>query len=76
MFDKLLIPTIVPCRVASFLDGMDEASRENLEKALALPAPRVPHRRIAREILSEAGEKIDPETIAAHRNGTCRCSKR
>ena len=82
MFDSLLIPTIAPCRMATFLDDLDEASRRNLTEALAMPREQIPHKRIAREILAETsgpdkpGVKIDPETIAAHRNGTCRCSSK
>lgn len=76
MFAALLIPTIVHCRISAFLEGLDDASRKNLESAMSLPRTRVTHRRIASEIFDETAERIDPETIAAHRNGACRCSKR
>jgi hypothetical protein len=81
MFESLLVPKIEPCRMATFLEALDEGSRKNLETALSMPRQQVPHKRIARDIFLETstdtapGEKIDPETIAAHRNGTCRCSK-
>lgn len=75
LFEALLVPKIEPCRMATFLEALDEGSRKNLEDALALPRPQVPHKRIAREIFEETGESVDPETIAAHRNGTCRCSR-
>jgi len=75
MFESLLVPKIEPCRMATFLDALDEGSRKNLVAALSMPRPQVPHKRIAREIFDATGESVDPETIAAHRNGTCRCSK-
>jgi len=76
MFDSLLIPAITPCRIASFLEDLDEGSRKNLVAAMALPREQVPHKKIAREIFAEMSVKVDPETIAAHRNGTCRCSSK
>lgn len=73
MFETLTIPTITPCRVATFLEALDDSSRKNLVDALEMSNSEISHRRIAREIFEQADERMDPETIASHRNGTCRC---
>jgi len=75
VFESTIVPTITPCSLGRFIAELDEDSRVNLAKALAMNNLDVSHRRISRDIREEANVTIDPETIAAHRNGNCRCSK-
>jgi len=77
MFEELLVPSIAPCSVGAFLKSLDDDSRANLIRAMALPNTDISHNRIALEIRAktEGKTRISPETVSAHRNGVCRCSK-
>lgn len=58
-----------PCPVGRLLDSMDKETAEALEKALAGRAAT----RVIHSELINAGIHIGRDTVAAHRNGWCRC---
>lgn len=61
--------SIRPCPVGKLLNDFDKETSEALQKALdGRVATRVIHTE-----LTNAGIKIGRDTIAAHRNGWCRC---
>ena len=58
-----------PCPVGKLLIEMDKETADALEKALnGRAATRVIHSE-----LTNAGIQIGRDTVAAHRNGWCRC---
>lgn len=75
MFESLTIPSIAPCPLGSLLEELDDASAKNLRIALDLPRSELSHNKIALNIRAEANRPISAETVAAHRNKACRCSK-
>ena len=58
-----------PCPVGRLLTEFDTDTANALQKALDGRAPT----RVIHTELSSAGIKIGRDTIAAHRNGWCRC---
>jgi hypothetical protein len=58
-----------PCPVGKLLTEFDVDTANALQKALDGRAPT----RVIHTELSNAGIKIGRDTIAAHRNGWCRC---
>lgn len=74
VFDRLLVPSIVPCPIGKLLTETDPESATNLRNALALPFTELPNAEIRRAILDEAKITTSVETISAHRKGVCRCT--
>jgi hypothetical protein len=74
VFDRLLVPSIVPCPIGKLLTETDPESATNLRNALALPFADLPNAEIRRAILDEAKITTSVETISAHRKGVCRCT--
>jgi hypothetical protein len=58
-----------PCPVGKLMTEFDKETAGALEKALNGRAPT----RVIHTELTNAGIKIGRDTIAAHRNGWCRC---
>ena len=74
MYDRLLVPSSVPCPIGKLLAESDPESATNLRTALALPFRDLPNVKIRHAIFDEAKVKTSVETISAHRKGECRCT--
>jgi hypothetical protein len=75
VFDRLLVPSIVPCPIGKLLAESDPESATNLRTALSLPFRELPNIKIRNAIFDEAKVSVSVDTISAHRKGDCRCTK-
>lgn len=62
----------IRCSVGRFLDGLDIADREQLERLMARPAGALSTRVLHAE-LKGAGVAISRDTLGLHRQGRCTC---
>lgn len=74
MFEAAPVKSIAPCSLGAWMNGLNDTDRSNLQAWL--DAEWVTHADLIRQITVEANKAFSKETMSAHRNGRCRCSKR
>lgn len=76
-FDDLLAKEMAPpasnCTVGLILASLEESQRAKVLRAMAEPKTTIPSSKIAAALGAVVGREIQPQTLARHRRGECRC---